>query len=79
MEKIKQKILDSLKELVESESLIEVLETSKVHEENYYLLNPQIEIKLFLNRKIEIIATVKSNGDNGFTEFKKTYPLKMDY
>ena len=70
-----QKILDSVKKLIESDEFKNVLQTSEIEEPSYYLLNPQIKIVAFLNRNKEIILKVDSNGLNGFTEYKKTIIL----
>jgi hypothetical protein len=71
-----EQIFSALKEIVESKEIKDVLQTSEVDKSSYYLLNPQLKILVFLNRDEEIIVSVGSNGSNGFTEFKKTIPLK---
>lgn len=76
MNEIHEKIFNSMKEFIELDEVKKVLETSEVNEPNYYLLNPQVKIMLFLNREKEIIAKFESNGNNGFTTYEKTYPLK---
>lgn len=76
MKKMHEKIFNSMKEFIELDEVKKVLETSEVDEPNYYLLNPQVKIMVFLNRKKEIMAKVESNGNNGFTTFEKTYALK---
>lgn len=71
-----EKIFSALQEIAESKEIKQVLETSEVDEPSYYLLNPQLKILIFLNREKELMVHVESNGANGFTEFKKTIPLK---
>jgi hypothetical protein len=70
-----KQILQILNEFIKEENLQTVLTTSLVDEEDHFIISPQLNIKIFIRNKNEIIANVESNGENGFTKYQKKYKL----
>lgn len=67
-----EKVFQALADFVQQEEVKKVVSTGKM-DPGYYLLNPQIKISVYLNHQGDLEVRAESNGDNGFTEFKKKY------
>lgn len=72
--KIKKALLD----FVNSKEIDLILSNTVVEGDRYFILDPQINIRIYLDREKSIIAEAKGNSEKGFTEYKNFYPLQKN-
>lgn len=75
MESVHEKILESIKDFINQPEIKSVLSSSEVETPSFYLLNPQLSLTFYLDRDMTLIAKANGNGNDGITEFKKSYQI----
>lgn len=71
-----KEIENVLNDFISNPDFIKLIDTSELKETGYDILNPQLSLKIYKDRDFNLIIDARTNGENGFTELKKTYPIK---